>query len=126
MAAPPAPKPKRHQLGKLFADADLVDRIFAFILAEFPEIDRSNLREAELAIREEFGGNPDNYVRTAHALRRRQLAHQVLALFNGRNASEVAQRLGISRPTVYRILKQPGGQPAVVQQTETVSVLPKT
>jgi DNA-directed RNA polymerase specialized sigma subunit len=37
------------------------------------------------------------------------MARKALALFNGRNAREVARRLGISRPHVYRLLKQPGG-----------------
>jgi len=37
-------------------------------------------------------------------------ARKVLALFNGRNAREVARKLGISRTSVYRYLKQPGGQ----------------
>jgi DNA-directed RNA polymerase specialized sigma subunit len=33
----------------------------------------------------------------------------VARLFNGRNATEVARVLKISRITVYRLLKQPGG-----------------
>ena len=37
-----------------------------------------------------------------------RLATQVLSLFNGRNATEVARCLNISRATVYRLLKQPG------------------
>ena len=38
----------------------------------------------------------------------KDVAAEVLRLFNGRNATEVARRLGIHRATVYRYLKQPG------------------
>nr|WP_305683079.1 helix-turn-helix domain-containing protein [Hydrogenophaga sp.] len=31
-------------------------------------------------------------------------------MFNGRNAREVARRLGIGRATVYRLIKQGGGE----------------
>jgi hypothetical protein len=42
--------------------------------------------------------------------RRRRTAEQVLASYNGRNATDVACKLGLGRATVYLIIKQPGGK----------------
>lgn len=89
------------------AEPDLVDRIFDYILAEFPQISAS-VQKHKAAVRAEFKGE-ECYIAGKPATARQQQVSQVLALFNGRNASEVARRLQISRRTVYRIIKQPGG-----------------
>jgi Mor family transcriptional regulator len=102
------PKPIAHVLSERFSDPDLVDFIFEYIATQIPEFRHANLREAQIAVRDHFGGIDKAYVRTAHAERRAELVRQVLSLFNGRNASEVARRLHISRATVYRVIKQPG------------------
>lgn len=86
------------------AEPDLVDRIFDYLVELSPEI-AARVDEVKQAVRDDFSGA------TLYIKRRRprhELAVQVLSLFNGRNASEVARRLHISRATVYRIIKQPG------------------
>ena len=88
-------------------EGDLVDRIFE-LLAETlpPDLD---LDEARRAIRAEFGGETAHVHKIAPAEKAehwRKLRHEVLRLFNGRNASEIARKLGVSRPFVYRVLKQ--------------------
>lgn len=88
------------------AEPDLVDRIFDYLLAEVPAI-AGQADWLKLAVRAEFAGE-ECYIAGRPATARQQQVAQVLALFNGRNASEVARRLGISRRTVYRIIKQPG------------------
>ncbi len=85
---------------------DLVDAIFEYILAEFPEI--SERAEAlKAATREEFKGIA-TYIPSRSATARQELVAEVLRLFNGRNATEVARRLRISRATVYRYIKTSG------------------
>lgn len=88
------------------AEPDLVDRIFDYITAEFPEISVS-IQKHKAAVRAEFKGE-ECYIASRPATARQHTVSQVLALFNGRNATEVARRLQISRATVYRSLKQPG------------------
>ena len=88
------------------AEPDLVDRIFDYILAEFPQISAS-VQKHKAAVRAEFKGE-ECYIAGKPATARQQQASQVLALFNGRNATEVARRLQIGRSTVYRVLKQSG------------------
>lgn len=88
------------------AEPDLVDRIFEYIAKELPEVSGS-VCHLKLKVRAEFRGE-ECYIAGRPATARQQQVAQVLALFNGRNASEVARRLGISRRTVYRIIKQPG------------------
>lgn len=88
------------------AEPDLVDRIFDYILAEFPQISAS-VQKHKAAVRAEFKGE-ECYIACKPATARQQQVSQVLALFNGRNASEVARRLQIGRTTVYRVLKQHG------------------
>ncbi|TXH90421.1 MAG: hypothetical protein E6Q78_05235 [Rhodoferax sp.] len=61
--------------------------------------------QLKTAVRAEFRGE-ECYIAGRPATARQQTVSQVLALFNGRNASEVARRLGIGRATVYRIIKQ--------------------
>lgn len=92
----------------LQADPDFVDRVFDYLLAEFPQIAGPKFGDVKRALRDELGGERV-YVPTRSAAERQQLARQVLSLFNGRNATEVARRLSISRATVYRLLKQPHG-----------------
>lgn len=88
---------------------DIVDRIFDYVVEQIPEL-AERRRMVERAIRDEFG-TMRGYVRRhtgeqqAFAL---TLSTEVGRLFNGRNASEVARVLQISRATVYRLLKQPG------------------
>lgn len=98
--------PPKELQALLDAHPDLVDRIFAYLLDEFPQLagDADAVMRAQAAVRAEFAGE-GAYIqkRTSQAL-----AAEVLRLFNGRNATEVARRLGISRRTVYRHLKQPG------------------
>lgn len=96
-------------------EPDLVDRIFDYILADpvlalaLQKIEQRSeadggLRKIKAAVREEFAGTAC-YIQGRP---REVVTAQVLALFNGRNASEVARRLQISRATVYRAIKQPG------------------
>lgn len=89
-------------------DPDLVDRIFEYLLSEFPQIAGEQFSAAKVAVRAEFRGE-EVYIPARGATARQQLAAEVLALFNGRNASEVARKLKISRASVYRFLKQAGG-----------------
>lgn len=111
----PRKKNTPHQLGPLFAEPDLVDRIFDYIAEQFPErfggacLDADAMTSLKAATRAEFGG-ADAYIPNLSPAERHRRVTEVLRLFNGRNASEVARRLRISRATVYRILKQPGGQ----------------
>ena len=85
--------------------ADFVDRVFAYLLAEFPQMAGPRFSQAERAVREELAGERV-YVQARGASERQALAREVLSLFDGRNASEVARRLNIGRATVYRLLKQ--------------------
>ncbi|MGK2897216.1 MAG: hypothetical protein ACSLE9_00815 [Burkholderiaceae bacterium] len=102
-----------HVLSERFADPDLVDRIFEYIVQLLPELAGRHL-DVKRAIRDEFASERV-YVRRAGGERSRRsadephpLAGEVLRMFNGRNATEVARELRISRATVYRLLKQPG------------------
>lgn len=88
-------------------DPDLVDRIFEYLLCEFPQIAGERLEESKRAVRAEFKGL-ETYIPGRSQSERQMLAVQVLSLFNGRNAREVARRLQISRATVYRFVKQAG------------------
>jgi len=89
-------------------DADLVDRLFDYLLQLQPSLgaDAEKFAAMKEAVRDEFMGI-DTYIRKRE--KRSVIASQVLSLFNGRNATEVARVLRISRATVYRLLKQPGG-----------------
>lgn len=98
------------------AEPDLVDRIFDYLLAEVPAIAEKS-DQLKAAVRAEFKGE-ECYIAGRPASARQETVTQVLALFNGRNASEVARRLGISRAQVYRCLKQPGGTQKLSQFSE--------
>ena len=109
-AAAKADKPAaRHVLSDRFADADLVDRIFDFLLEQMPALAHDTQRVADLkaATRAEFRGE-EVYIPARGRTDRQEQVAQALALFNGRNASEVARRLGVSRASVYRWIKQDG------------------
>ncbi|MBQ0917249.1 helix-turn-helix domain-containing protein [Hydrogenophaga aromaticivorans] len=90
----------------LAEDPDFVDRIFEYLIAEFPQLagDRARVQKAQTAVRAEFAGE-EVYIQKRSS---RDIAAEVLRLFNGRNATEVARRLDIHRATVYRHLKQAG------------------
>lgn len=90
------------------AEPDLVDRIFDYILSEFPrigELGAERVGELKTAVRSEFKGE-ECYIAGRPATARQELVAQILSLFNGRNTTEVARRLNISRATVYRVIKQ--------------------
>jgi Mor family transcriptional regulator len=95
------PAPKRFE-----DDPDLVDRMFDYMLGVLPEL-AARADEVKTTIRDEFGG-AEHWVRTNQKTQRAQTAADVLRYFNGKNASEVARLLRISRATVYRCLKQAG------------------
>ena len=83
---------------------DLVDAIFAYILAEFPEL-AERMAGVKDATRKEFSGI-ETYIARRSPVERERINREVLSLFNGRNAGEIARRLNIGRATVYRIIKQ--------------------
>jgi Mor family transcriptional regulator len=93
---------------ELEADRDLVDAIVEFISVEFPEM-AEKVKELKVAVRAEFSGNM-TYIPKRSASARAKLVQDVMSLFNGRNAVEVARRLNIGRATVYRIIKTEGGR----------------
>ena len=90
------------------ADQDLVDAIFEYIFVEFPEFAARAVSLKE-SIRKDFSGDRAYIPRRSQAERERTV-NEVLTLFNGRNASEIARRLNIGRTTVYRIIKTEGGK----------------
>lgn len=102
------------------AEPDLVDRIFDYLLSEVPgfadQISQTRLAQLKTAARSEFAGDRVRVSPRSEAGRRDQVL-QVLEMFNGRNAREVARRLGISRPTVYRMLKQAGRGDVLLQNS---------
>jgi len=87
----------------LLDDADLIDKIFEFISIEFPEMKERAGALKQLA-RREFAGI-ETYIPRRSQTERDRIVREVMVLFNGRNATEVASRLGISRSSVYRIIK---------------------
>ena len=107
MQKPPKdPTPKLTAM--IAAEPDLVDRIFDYILAELPEV-AASVQKHKDAVRAEFHGEKC-WIAARPATVKQQTVSKVLSLFNGRNATEIARQLQISRATVYRVLKQPGGK----------------
>lgn len=105
MPTKPSPTPQLDAL--LAVQPDLVDRIFEYLIAAHPEIATLKLDSTRQAVRAEFHGERAR-IGPRSTSERRRLMQDVLALFNGRNAAEIARRLGLSRATVYRWLKQAG------------------
>jgi len=119
-APTPGPTPKLSALAR--SEPDLVDRIFEYIFSD-PALaaavrmhaqaqhgnEAANVDHIKTAVRAEFRGEMF-YVASRPDTERQKIVAQTLALFNGRNATEVARRLGIGRTTVYRYLKQAGGK----------------
>jgi len=108
--AEPIAAPVPHELSEKFGDPDLVDRMFDYILDQFPEM-ASRVPALKAEVRAEFGGE-GQYIAKRPMTERQKRVSAVLRLFNGRNASEVARVLNIGRATVYRILKQAGAAEA--------------
>lgn len=90
----------------IFSNPDLIDAIFEFIVLEFPEMRERALVLKESA-RKEFAGI-ETYIPRRSQAERDQMVRDVMSSFNGRNATEVARRLNISRASVYRIIKTDG------------------
>lgn len=101
-------------------EPDLVDLLVDYVVRLEPTLQpRRGTIEQEM--RAEFGGDRW-YIQARAETQRQRRVREILALFNGRNASEVARTLRISRATVYRVIKQPGlppAQPASPAQPET-------
>lgn len=91
---------------EVFDNPKLVDAIFQYLGEEFPQLAPRLLLLKEEVLHE-FSGI-EVYIPRRSTARRKQLAVDVLSLFNGRNANEIARKLGIGRATVYRIIKQEG------------------
>jgi DNA-directed RNA polymerase specialized sigma subunit len=88
------------------AAPDLVDRIFDYIASELPAV-YGRVEPLKAAVRSEFAGER-LYVTWRPVTERQRIVEEVLACFNGRNATEIARCLNIGRSTVYRIIKQAG------------------
>ncbi len=103
-------------MSPIAADPDLVDRIFDYILSD-PMLEQAikqtsadqqkSINKLKYAVRAEFRGE-ECYIAGRPATARQETVITVLRLFNGRNATEIARKLNVSRATVYRYLKQPG------------------
>lgn len=79
-----------------------------YVCQVIPHLTPEAAAEVESAIRGEFGCERV-YIRAGSMAERRvRTSRQVLKMFNGRNAREVARELGIGKSTVYRVLKQAG------------------
>lgn len=90
-------------------EPDFVASLLDLLCAQKPELEEDRAR-LDGALRQHFGG--DRYYVAARTPQQESddTARTVLALFNGRNAREVARKLGIGRASVYRYLKQAGGK----------------
>ena len=97
------------ELDKLIqAEPDLVDRIFDYILSEpdlAQRIARERVEELKGEVRAEFKGE-ECYIAGMPKTKRQERVAAILSMFNGRNHSEVARRLSISRSTVKRVIQQ--------------------
>jgi Mor family transcriptional regulator len=99
---------------------DLIARMVAYVINVEPTLAK---RRAQITddLRKEFGGERW-YIHSRHKTERQERITAILATFNGRNATEVARKLNVSRATVYRVLKQPGrfGGPGRVVEAKVV------
>jgi Mor family transcriptional regulator len=85
---------------------DLIARMVAYVITVEPALAKRRVQITD-DLRKEFGGERW-YVPSRHKTDRQERIAAILATFNGRNASEVARKLNVSRATVYRVIKQPG------------------
>jgi len=84
---------------------DLVTAIFEVLIETYPDLTEIR-EEGEAAVRHRLLGLRGTVLPRPNS---EAMATRVLSLFNGRNAREVARKLGIGRASVYRYLKQAGG-----------------
>lgn len=91
---------------EILGDADLIDRIFDYIVADMPEM-RERAEALKESARREFSGL-EIYIPRRSDAERQRIVLLVMELFNGRNATEIARRLKIGRASVYRIIKAHG------------------
>jgi Mor family transcriptional regulator len=92
----------------LIDEIDLVEAVVTFLIEMCPEV-AGRQEQLKAEIRAEFSGM-QTYIPRRSTEQRRRTTEQVLAIYNGRNATEIARRLGLGRATVYRIIKQAGGK----------------
>jgi Mor family transcriptional regulator len=90
---------------KPIQEPDLVDAILDWIVSRHPDM-KEKAPSLMADIRADWGASR-HYVRAGSQTERQRRISQALSLFNGRNATEVARPVGVSRGTVYRIVKQP-------------------
>lgn len=86
---------------------DLVTAMFDLLEETHPEVIKPHRMDLEADIRHYMKGARGTVLEKPDSETR---AKRVLSLFNGRNAREVARKLGIGRASVYRYLKQAGGR----------------
>lgn len=84
---------------------DFVETLFDMLVAA-GKISQSQALEAKPFVRSHFGCERYYVAANRPGADAEQRARAVLSMFNGRNAREVARRLGIGKTTVYRIIKQ--------------------
>lgn len=94
------------QPAQQITEPDLVDMIVDYVVSREPTL-AARRDEITTDLRAEFGGQRW-YVAARPETERQWRVSEIMARFNGRNATEVARKLGISRATVYRTIKQPG------------------
>ncbi|WP_018991293.1 Mor transcription activator family protein [Aromatoleum toluclasticum] len=82
---------------------DLLARMIERLRHIEPTFSETMAVELELQLRREFGGEE---CRIYKRIPPDELADRVRRRFNGRNAGQVAEELGIHRATVYRVLKK--------------------
>lgn len=90
-------------ISALLDNVDLIDKLFEFIQIEFSEMHDKAFALKELA-RWEFAGI-ETYIPRRSQAERDRIAREVITVFSGSNAHEVAKRLCIRRSSVYRIIK---------------------
>jgi len=86
-------------------EPDLVDRIIQMMRTDLPAL-AEKLGQIESDIRAEFAGERCYIRGVPITVRQRRVSDVLGMLANGRNATTIARRLQIPRPTVYRIIKQ--------------------
>jgi transcriptional regulator of acetoin/glycerol metabolism len=80
-------------------EPDLFDKVLSYLTGILPTLPEKKALEIEQELRALHGGDT-HYIR-------KHISYNALSAFNGRNASEIARIMGVSRSTVYRKLKQP-------------------